>query len=200
MKFKWILLFLLCVSSAHAQMYRWVDADGRITFSDKPPPAKYLPKEHDVSSATQDSSDSGLNFTLSEAKKNFPVTMYTSNECSGCDEGRALLKKRGIPFSEKTIQTVEDVKQLKQISGGEQLPYLTVGRNAQTGFNERTWNSALTAVGYPETSQLPSNYKFADPVPAAPPAEKKPVPKPVESPAPEEVPRPAEGTPPGFRF
>ncbi|RJX32151.1 MAG: glutaredoxin family protein [Oxalobacter sp.] len=198
MKWRWAICLLLFVSSAQAQMYRWVDANGRIHFSDKPPPAKYLPKQHDVRDGENESS-SGLGYALSEAMKNFPVTIYTGNECAPCDEGRSYLKKRGIPFTEKTIKTNDDIAKLKEAGGGGQLPFLTVGRLSHTGFVESEWNATLTSAGYPASNQLPPNYKNPDPLPAAPPP--VPVEKPAAEPAPAAPPPPPQGdAPPGFRF
>ncbi len=198
MKFKWPILFLFCIASAHAQMYRWVDANGKVNYSDQPPP-RSVAKPQKKSAAIGESDANGLNYSLREAVRNFPVTMYASGDCAPCDEGRALLKKRGVPFSEKTVTTSEDLDRVKKAGGTAQLPFLTIGRNSQTGFSAEAWNAALTSAGYPESSQLPANYRFASPTPAAPP----PLPdeKPVEEPKPAAPPPPAQGTTiPGFRF
>ncbi len=183
-------------------MYRWVDADGKITFSDKPPSVKYLPKNHDIRDGS-DGGTSGLNYALSQAMQNFPVTLFTPvDECTPCNSGRAYLKKRGIPFTEKTIKTNADNAKLKEAGGNGQLPFLTIGRHSHTGFTESEWSATLTAAGYPESNQLPAHYKNPDPAPAAPqssPASKA-VAQPVEAPGPTELP-PAQGdAPPGFRF
>lgn len=199
MKLKWPLLFLFFIASAHAQVYRWVDADGRVTYSDKPPPAS-MAKQQQKSIDSDETTVSGLNYSLSELAKNFPVMLYTSSECAPCDEGRLLLKNRGIPFSEKTINSNEDIARMKQAGGDGRIPFLTVGRNSHSGFDSSAWNGTLTAVGYPETSQLPANYQFSAPQPAAPlPA---PPQKSVDAaPQPATAPPPAQGTTiPGFRF
>jgi glutaredoxin len=199
MKFKWPLLFLLCVASAHAQMYRWVDASGKVNFSDQPPPAS-VKKPQKSSATSSEPSGENLNYGLSEEAKDFPVTLYSSSDCAPCSEGRSLLKNRGIPFSEKTISTNEDLAQLKQVGGNGQLPFLTVGRTKLTGFEADAWNSALSVAGYPQSSQLPSNYKYSAPQAAAP------TPAAIEKPSVKETPTappqaPTDGsTPPGFRF
>jgi len=198
MKLKWPILFLFFIASAHAQMYRWVASDGRVTYSDKPPPASVV-KQQKKSIASHEGSGDGLNYTLSELAINFPVTLYTSSDCAPCNEGRTFLKNRGIPFSERTINSNEDIARMKLAGGDGRLPFLTVGRNSQSGFESGAWNAALTAAGYPETSQLPTNYQFSAPRAAAPPP--PPIEKPVEAPKPVTEPPPAQGTSiPGFRF
>ena len=198
MRLKWPILLLFFIASAHAQMYRWVDADGKVTYSDKQPPASVV-KQQQKSIPSGEVSGDGLNYSLSELAKNFPVTLHTSSDCAPCNDGRTLLKKRGIPFSERTISSNEDIAQMKQAGGDGRLPFLTVGRNSQAGFEASAWNVVLTSAGYPETSQLPTNYQFSAPQPAAPsPSQEK---KPVEIPKPATEPPPAQGTSlPGFRF
>ena len=64
-------------------------------------------------------------------------------------------------------------------------------------------DAALTAAGYPETSQLPANYRQAPAVPAAPPKkqeEKTVQPEPVSPKMPDNLPPPKGAVPPGFRF
>ena len=198
MKLKWAILFLFCMANAHAQMYRWVDADGRVTYSDKPPPASASQQQKKTVSADDAKSD-GLAYALSETVRNFPVTLYTSGDCAPCEEGRQLLRKRGIPYSEKTVGSNEDLARLKQEGGNGMVPLLKIGRNAQSGFSPDAWNAALSAVGYPETSQLPANYKFSAPAPAAPTAPAAA--KPIDSPTPAVTSPPAQGNAtPGFRF
>jgi hypothetical protein len=199
MKLKWPLLFVLCVASAHAQMYRWVDANGKVNYSDSPPPSSAVKQQKKLNIA-DNTDNSGFTYALSEAVKNHPVTLYTSSNCTPCDDGRALLKKRGIPYSEKTVITNEDIAHLKQVGGDGRLPFLKVGRNGQTGFDTGIWNASLTSAGYPETSQLPPNYRFSAPEPAVPPppVQKPTAPLPPTNTVPDQ---PASGsTLPGFRF
>lgn len=199
MRLKWPILFLFFIASANAQMYRWVGADGRVTYSDKPPPAS-VAKQQQMPISSGDASGGGLNYALAELTKNFPVTLYTSGSCAPCDEGRLLLKNRGIPHTERTIGSNEDIARMKQAGGDGRLPFLTVGRNSQSGFESGAWNAALTSAGYPETSQLPANYQFPPAQSAAPPS--MPAQQtPVESSRPVTAPPPAQGTTiPGFRF
>lgn len=200
MKFKWSILFLFCIGSAHAQMYRWVDASGRVTFSDQPPPASVKsPQKKALSS--EEHPGGGLNYALSAAAANFPVVLYASDDCPPCDDGRSLLKQRGIPFAEKRLASKEDLERMKQETGGSRLPMLKIGRDSQTGYEAGAWHAALTAAGYPETSQLPANYRHADPAPLVPPSEPVAA-KPAEQAAPSAPVRaPAQGSStPGFRF
>lgn len=195
------LLLLLCATTAQAQMYKWVGPDGTITYSDVAPPATAKQVET-KSLGSSGPSTAGLPYELAEAVKNSPVKLYTTAKCPACDDGRKLLNARGIPFTEKTVSTNEDSEQLRKASGDSQLPFLTIGRNKQSGFETGIWNSALTSAGYPASSQLPKNYRNAVES-AAPPAKAAPENQPTKTDTNHfnDAPLPATGNaPPGFRF
>jgi hypothetical protein len=80
-----------------------------------------------------------------------------------------LLKQLGIPFSEKTVKSNEDLEKLKQVSGDAQLPLLVVSKSKFRGFGEAEWRVALSSAGYPETNKLPKDYRYPTPESAAPP-------------------------------
>ena len=84
-----------------------------------------------------------------------------------------MLVSRGIPFTEKTINTDEDTNALQRISGGTSLPFGTIGQQQLTGYTEREWTQYLDAAGYPAKSQLPPNYRrpAASPLTTPKPAE-----------------------------
>jgi hypothetical protein len=81
-----------------------------------------------------------------------------------------MLNQRGIPFSEKTVKSNEDIAAVRKISGANELPLLIVGRSKESGFSDTAWGTALTAAGYPEKNRLPKTYRNAAPVAAAPEA------------------------------
>ena len=202
-----LLSFLLMAGAAQAQMYKWVGPDGKVTYSDTPPP----PSAKQVEQKSVPGGGAGsanLPFELAEAAKAHPVTLYTTKDCPGCDQGRALLTARGIPFAEKTVSTSDDLARLRQAGGSGQLPFLRIGSNKLEGFQSGGWNDLLTAAGYPQSSQLPRNYRQQAAEPAAPAAAKPAVAK-AEAKAKDAgnaarsadaLPSPVGNAPPGFRF
>ncbi len=159
-------LIMLFSASVHAQLYKSVGPDGKVTYSDTPP-AKAAKVETKPIGASGPST-SGLPFELAEAVKGNPVTLYTTKNCVPCDDGKALLNERGIPFSERTVNTTPDMAKFKSISSDGQLPVLTIGRNKERGFESTAWNDALTAAGYPSSNKLPKTYRNPPPEAAAP--------------------------------
>lgn len=188
-------------SAAQAQMYSWKDAKGVTHFSDQPPPATEAARAGPVQAKKLARGDGqpALPYDLNEAARRNPVVLYTTSACEACDEGRSLLQQRGIPFSEKTVQSNDDQQQLKAAGSDARLPLLLVGATRQIGFQAQSWQEALTAANYPLQSRLPTGWRQ----PAA--AAAAPVPAQVarEEPArPEPTPQkpPPANAPPGFQF
>lgn len=182
------LAALACLlASLPAQaLFKVVGPDGKVTYTDRPPPAadgRATTVNRDGSSA---STDTSLPFALRQVMTKFPVTLYTASNCESCDMGRGLLTRRGIPFSERTATTDEDRAAWERLVGGQEAPVLKVGGQVMRGFNAPQWDETLDVAGYSRQSQLPPNYKAAA---AAPLVERKPVAPPVV--APEAAPAPA---------
>jgi glutaredoxin len=144
---------------AAQNVYRTVAPDGRVTFSDTPPttPGKVTPVT--PGSRDTDAQGTGLPYELRQIVGKYPVTLYTSAACAPCDDGRNLLRKRGVPFSEKTITTSEDAESLKNLSNSAALPILTVGALQLKGFSSQEWTQYLDAAAYPERSKLAPGYR-----------------------------------------
>ena len=181
----WMLfsvLMLACVA-AQADFYRWVDADGKVHYSDQPPPASVKQVEKKKAAGGK-ASDAPLPYVLQQAVKNFPVTLYSSACGSACTQAHDLLAKRGIPYTEMDATDVTVQPELKKLTGGTvEVPVLKVGRNTVKGYEEGQWNTALDAAGYPQTAVIPPGPP-TKPAPkaaaAAPPAALPATPPPAE--------------------
>jgi glutaredoxin len=148
-------------SDANAQqIFRIVGPDGRVSYSDKAPlEASARASAATAMPATSAGADlNALPFELRQAAIRYPVTLYTGAECAPCVSGRAMLSRRGIPFTEKTVTTNEDIEALKRLAGASSLPFLTIGGQQIRGYSQIEWVQFLDAAGYPKSSQLPSSY------------------------------------------
>jgi glutaredoxin len=184
------------------QLYRIVGADGRVTFSDQPPPPSANAKVTTGRGGnfSDSASSAALPFELRNVVQRFPVTLYTTANCASCDSGRSLLRSRGVPFTERTVGSEEDQQALNRLTGQTGLPVATVGGQQLKGFSDTEWTQFLDAAGYPKTSQLPSGYR--DPAPAPLVARAAPAPAPAAAapaPAPTQA-APAPANPAGIRF
>ena len=102
-----------------------------------------------------------------------------------------MLSSRGVPFTERTVASNEDIAALERMSGSASLPFGTIGGQQLTGYSDVEWAQYLDAAGYPKQSQLPSNYR---PSPATPLVAAKPV-APTAAAAPAQTPPAARAVP-----
>jgi glutaredoxin len=155
-----VLVSLLAAPVLAQGVYRIVGPDGKVTFSDQPPPASVPVRP--VGNATAGASAGAgaqLPFELRQVSNRYPVTLYTGRDCAPCNSGRNLLNARGIPYSEKTIETPQDGEALKRLSGEATLPFMTIGSQQIKGYSDAEWTQFLDAAGYPKQSALPSSYR-----------------------------------------
>jgi glutaredoxin len=193
-------------ASATAQVFRIIGPDGKVTFSDRPPPdgkataARTVP----ITGPASGSSTAALPAELRNVITRYPFTLYTSRDCGPCGPARNLLVQRGVPFTERTVTSDEEVAALQRISGDSRVPFATLGAQHLKGFSEAEWTQYLDAAGYPKASQLPPTFRNAAPAPLVP-VQVAPV-APPEQPAPARAalpPAQPSGTadnPAGIRF
>ena len=200
-----LALALLGQASMAQPVYKIVGPDGKVTFSDKPPAADKGKVASTGTGAAADAAASNLPYELRQVASKYPVTLYASAQCAPCDSARSLLKSRGVPYSERSVTTQEDLDALTRLAGDGTLPFGTIGKQRLKGFSDAEWSQYLDAAGYPKTSALPSNYKFATATPlvalqkpAAAPKEAPPAPEPAAAPAAPSAPAPSN--PAGITF
>ena len=208
----------LCASAVvQAQgVYRIVGPDGKVSFSDQPPPdAKAAAKLNVGGGSSAAANRASLPFELQQVASKYPVTLYTSSACGPCDNGRALLTSRGVPYTEKTVNTNEDIAAFGRVTKDNSLPLLTIGGQQVKGFSDSSWSQYLDAAGYPKSSVLPPSYRQPAAEPMAPLKTAAEAPKPGAEaaagdtnaaparrrPAPPPPPKPVDNTnPAGIKF
>lgn len=113
-----------------------------------------------ATSAASVEAQPALPAALRQAVRAAPVVLYTTGGCAPCDEGRSLLRSRGVPVREQRIETEADLKALQALnipSGG--FPVLMVGGERAIGFEQGQWTRMLDAAQYPATSALPRRWQ-----------------------------------------
>jgi glutaredoxin len=170
-----VALFAAHDALAQTSVYKWTDAEGKVHFSDMPPPAADSKNVTEKRLGGGALDVSGLPYATQMAAKSNPVTLYTAPQCGDpCEQGRNLLGARGIPDTERDAQAnPEDAEAVRKAIGSLQVPVLLVGNDAKKGYEPGSWHAALDSAGYPRT-RLPGTVA-PKPVVAAPPP-------PVESP------------------
>lgn len=148
----------LAAGPALAQ-YKWVDAGGRTTYSDMPPPPGVVAMKLGEPRPDPQRPD-GVPASLAAAASKYPVTLYVTENCVPCQQARAHLERRGVPFAERIVRTVADAEAFRRIGFRENsFPSVSVGRERSVGFEAADWDRILDAAGYPQSSRLPPSYR-----------------------------------------
>ncbi len=171
-------------ATAQAEMYRWVDKAGKVHYTDQPPPPNEAKKVEEKKFGGNLIQGGNLPYATQQAANNFPVTLYTGDCGEACNQAKAYLAKRGIPYSERLPgKNPADAELFKKITKENFIPFLQVGSSTQLkGFTESAWAAALDQAGYPKSNPFapgqqpkPSEPGKAETAPAAnAPASPKP--------------------------
>lgn len=203
-----LLMTLVCTAAQAQAVYRVIGPDGKVTFSDRPPvSADVAPAKAGSTAATGTTAPgAALPYELRQIAGRYPVTLYTSTDCAPCVSARNLLVSRGVPFTERTVSTNEDIDALRRLSNSTNLPFGTIGGQQLAGYAEGEWTQYLNAAGYPNQSQLPASYRQPAATPLVAVKAAAPVPKaaaaapPTPVPAPQVNNGPSPSNPAGIRF
>jgi glutaredoxin len=163
-RFLALMTLMGLASLASAQQYRWVDEQGRVHYTDTPPPpsAKDTKKKNLKGNAvgTQQS------YELTKAMQESPVTLYTHPDCKdACQLARDVLNKRGVPFTEVQTFDPKGLERLKAVSGGITVPVMVVGSQVEKSVSETAFNNALDIAGYPRPGVAQAREQKAPPPP-----------------------------------
>jgi glutaredoxin len=154
-----VLIGLAAFGLSAAAQYKWTGPDGRVVYSDSPPPPGVAAAT--IAGPPLAKTDSRSNLAgLAPIAAKYPVVLYTTSDCSPCQQARSYLNARGIPFAERTVKSSADVDAFRAAGFSEvRFPTLSVGRERNTGFESSQWDSLLDAAGYPAKSMLPAGYR-----------------------------------------
>ncbi len=161
------------------QIYRWLDKDGKVVYSDQPPPAdaKQPQTKRLSTSGGAGANNEELSYAAAEAARKNPVTLFVNSCGESCDSARKLLSDRGVPHATKNPELTKEINdELKRLSGSSSVPFMVIGEAAMRGFEENAWNLALDNAGYPRPGILTRKTKAKE---IAPPPAPAPAPAPT---------------------
>ena len=92
------------------QVYRYLDPDGRVVYSDRVPAAgaKDVQTKR-VYGNTIETNETPI--AVRYASERFPVTLYTFPCGEACDAAAALLNRRGIPFATVDVEDANNARE-----------------------------------------------------------------------------------------
>ena len=137
-----ICFFLLSLSGgACAAIYKWVDADGRVQFSDQPPPGGGVEKVQlreintfEGVEVEEVRTETPHDPRREKAKK---VVMYSASWCGVCTRARRFFQAEKIPFRELDIEKSAKAKREYKRMNAKGVPVILVGGKRMNGFSEQ---------------------------------------------------------------
>jgi glutaredoxin len=137
-----------------ATVYRWTDSQGKVYYSDQPPPGDAKSVQEKKLGGNFIETDE-LPYATQVAMKRFPATLYVFDCGDPCTQARSLLRNRGVPATEINPSSQAGADKLKAVTGSLEVPVLQLGDLAPIkGYNADRWNAALSTAGYPVPSSL----------------------------------------------
>jgi glutaredoxin len=142
-------VFLCLPVTAGAELYKWIDADGKVHYSDSAPTgtkAKRLDlKINSISgppvvSKLSAVSPAGTLVTLR-------VRLLSTTWCGYCKKAAAYLRSRGTPFEELDVEKSSRGKREYDALGGRGVPIILVGDRRMDGYDQTTLATMLQDAG-----------------------------------------------------
>lgn len=145
------MAFSANLAAQDKSLFKYIDADGRVVYSDKPPPpgAKNVQPKR-LSENVIETNEVPIAAQIASEK--YPVTLYTFKCGEVCEGAEALLNRRGVPFTTVDVSEQPGAAKLQALTGANAVPVLQVGdKLVAKGLNEQQWQSMLDEAGYPKT-------------------------------------------------
>ena len=133
------LMLALISGDGLAQLYKWVDANGKVHYGDSPPENAQLKDINgELSSFTGVSIESFSGAT--DTGGNRQVVMYSTEWCGYCRKARRHFQKNNIAFVERDIEKSAKAARAFKDLNGKGVPVILIGQQRMNGFSVKTFN------------------------------------------------------------
>ena len=141
-------LLTVVAAGSFAQVYRWDDANGRVHYTEKPPPgvaAKVVqPRINSYGAAP---ASSGAHAASAAAASQREVVMYATDWCPYCRQARHHFARQGIAYREIDIEKSAAGRAEYDRLGGRGVPLILVGSQRMQGFRAESFDRLLRSAG-----------------------------------------------------
>ena len=139
-----LMLALFACAAQAQQIYKWVDANGKVRYTAEKPPAgvQSKPLENRVQSY------SGTPAVSRAPAVRSGVTMYATAWCGYCKQARQHFARGGIRYTELDIEKSAAAEAEYKRLGGKGVPVILVGSQRMDGYGEAQLAQMLKAAGY----------------------------------------------------
>ena len=141
--------FLCLPVSVGAELYKWIDADGKVHYSDSAPKDR---KSKRLDLKINSISGPPVVTTLRTAPsagtaQTQRVRLLSTTWCGYCKKAAAYLRSRGTPFEELDVEKSSQGKREYDALGGRGVPIVLVGDRRMDGYDQTTLAAMLEGAG-----------------------------------------------------
>ena len=129
--FLMLLLMQMGFSVFAAGVQKWIDADGKTHYGERPP------AEAKVENVKTKISTVGGGSAATSADA---VILYSTASCGYCKRARKYLAEKNIAYREFDIEKDTLAKSRYKRAGGMGVPFLVKGDNVQRGFSKSSYD------------------------------------------------------------
>lgn len=138
-KFLIVLGILLFCHSATAEIFKWVDADGDVHFTDSPPKntktTKVTVKVNSYKFVKVVASKNKVATTKKTAPEDKTIIMYSAEWCGVCRKAKNYFKSKAIAYKEYDIDKSEEAKRKYKELNARGVPVIFVDDTRLNGFS-----------------------------------------------------------------
>ena len=160
-----IFVFVLGMETSSAEIYRWVDENGVVHFSDAPtrdvsnatqeeevstpdPPPENNPQPPAESQKASLSSDFFDFLDESEpesaASEEPSVEIYSTSWCGYCEKAKNFFRAKGIDFVEYDIEKDDQAaRRMMSLTNRRAVPFVVINGQGIQGYSEQAYELAL---------------------------------------------------------
>jgi glutaredoxin len=143
-----LLIVLITPVLAAAGVYKWTDAQGKVHYSDSPPPET---KTQQINVKVNSISGPAVVSTFRDAptaKSKEKVRLFTTVWCGYCKKAKAHLAAKGVPYDELDVEKSEHGRSEYAKLGGRGVPVILVGSQRMDGFDAAGLDAMLGQAGW----------------------------------------------------
>ncbi len=122
----------LAASTSNADVFKWVDENGKVHFGDKKPENQ---KAKELTFKINTYTNVSFDKSIFQVKDN-RVIMYSTTWCGYCKKARRYFEQHQIPFVEYDIEKNSAAKKRYHEMGAKGVPVILVGNKRMNGFSK----------------------------------------------------------------
>ncbi|MDA9983096.1 glutaredoxin family protein [Gammaproteobacteria bacterium] len=126
---------LVCTQVAGAEVYKWVDEQGQVYYTDQPVGITGDASAIDLPVNTYTEAQ-----ILDSVHRSSGVVMYSASWCTVCRKASKYFRQKGITFTEYDIEISEKGRREYNKLGARGVPVILVGDKRLNGFTEEAFN------------------------------------------------------------